>query len=170
MESNISRIRIKLSHSSADFESFDVYNRANFSQGFYEDILKHHRYLAYPVRRHFLPAGNQCAARQLHDRRSSMGDQWGNYGGCGDWFNNLGGAKEISKVPDSFQIGDRVQIFLDPKVWGSEGWFDGTVVRIDPYTQHRSFYWVELDDEAEARLGKRIKLISVLNPRNIRKA
>lgn len=66
-------------------------------------------------------------------------------------------------------VGDRVQIFLDSKTWRSEGWFDGTVIRIDPYSEHRSFYWVELDDEAEAMLGKGVKLISVLNPRNIRR-
>ena len=66
-------------------------------------------------------------------------------------------------------IGDRVQIFLDAKVWGSDGWFSGKVVRIDPYSQHRSFYWVELDDEAAATLGKGVRLISVLNPKNIRK-
>ena len=69
-----------------------------------------------------------------------------------------------------YQIGDRVQVFLDSKVWASEGWFDGTVVRIDPYSQHRSFYWVQLDHEAEAMPGKGTKLISVLNPKNIRKA
>lgn len=68
------------------------------------------------------------------------------------------------------KIGDRVQIFLDPKVWGQEGWFDGAVVRIDPYTQHRSFYWVKLSDEAAALLGRGGGLISVLNPKNIRKA
>ena len=73
-------------------------------------------------------------------------------------------------MTDEFQIGDRVQILLDAKVWGSDGWFDGTVVRVDPYTQHRSFYWVELDDDSAARLGKGTRLISVLNPRNIRKA
>ena len=73
-------------------------------------------------------------------------------------------------MAEEIKIGDRVQIFLDARVWGSEGWFDGTVVRIDPYTQHRSFYWVELDNEAEATLGKHTKLISVLNPKNIRKA
>jgi hypothetical protein len=73
-------------------------------------------------------------------------------------------------MSEIFQIGDRVQIFLNSEVWGNEGWFDGTVVRIDPYTQHRSFYWVELDSEAEAKLGKSAKLISVLNPKNIRKA
>jgi hypothetical protein len=73
-------------------------------------------------------------------------------------------------MADEFKIGDRVQIFLDAKVWGSDGWFDGKVIRIDPYTEHRSFYWVELDDEAAATLGKGTRLISVLNPRNIRKA
>jgi hypothetical protein len=73
-------------------------------------------------------------------------------------------------MPDEIQIGDHVQILLDAKVWGSDGWFDGKVVRIDPYTKHRSFYWVELDEESAAALGKGTKLISVLNPRNIRKA
>ena len=73
-------------------------------------------------------------------------------------------------MPDEIQIGDHVQILLDAKIWGSYGWFDGKVVRIDPYTKHRSFYWVELDEESAAALGKGTKLISVLNPRNIRKA
>ncbi|HEY3472985.1 MAG TPA: hypothetical protein VGK56_00165 [Anaerolineales bacterium] len=73
-------------------------------------------------------------------------------------------------MTDEIHIGDRVQIFLNAKSWGSEGWFDGRVVRIDPYTKHRSFYWVELDEESAAALGKVARLISVLNPRNIRKA
>ena len=73
-------------------------------------------------------------------------------------------------MADEIQIGDRVQILLDANTWGSDGWFDGTVVRIDPYSNHRSFYWVELDDDSAALLGRGIKLISVLNPRNIRKA
>ena len=72
-------------------------------------------------------------------------------------------------MENPIRIGDRVQILLDSKSWRSEGWFHGTVVRIDPYSQHRSFYWVELDEEAEAILGKSVKLISVLNPKNIRK-
>lgn len=72
-------------------------------------------------------------------------------------------------MADSIGVGDRVQILLDSKTWQSEGWFDGTVVRIDPYSEHRSFYWVELDQEALAVLGKSVKLISVLNPKNIRK-
>ena len=71
---------------------------------------------------------------------------------------------------NEIKIGDRVQIFLDAKNWGSEGWFDGRVVRIDPYTEHRSFYWVELDNAAAALLARNARLISVLNPRNIRKA
>ena len=73
-------------------------------------------------------------------------------------------------MADDIQIGDRVQIFLNANVWGNDGWFDGKVVRIDPYTEHRSFYWVELDEESAAALGKGTKRISVLNPRNIRKA
>ena len=73
-------------------------------------------------------------------------------------------------MPDEIQIGDHVQILLDASIWGSDGWFDGKVVRIDPYTKHRSFYWVELEEESAAALGKGTKLISVLNPRNIRKA
>ena len=73
-------------------------------------------------------------------------------------------------MTDEIKIGDRVQILLDAKTWGIDGWFDGKVVRIDPYTQHRSFYWVELDDDSAALLGKGTKLISVLNPKNISKA
>ena len=73
-------------------------------------------------------------------------------------------------MADEIQIGDRVQILLDARTWGSEGWFDGKVVRIDAYTKHRSFYWVELDDDSAALLGKGTRLISVLNPKNIRKA
>jgi hypothetical protein len=72
-------------------------------------------------------------------------------------------------MPDSIGVGDRVQIFLDSKTWGAEGWYEGTVVRIDPYTEHRSFYWVEVDQESQAALGRGIRLISVLNPKNIRR-
>lgn len=69
----------------------------------------------------------------------------------------------------SIGTGDRVQIFLDSKTWGTEGWYEGIVVRIDPYSDHRSFYWVELDEEAQAALGRGVRLISVLNPKNIRR-
>jgi len=73
-------------------------------------------------------------------------------------------------MTEEIKMGDHVQVFLDAKVWGREGWFNGIVVRIDPYTQHRSFYWVELNDESAALLGKGTRHISVLNPKNIRKA
>ena len=72
-------------------------------------------------------------------------------------------------MADDLKIGERVQIFLDSRFWGREGWFDGTVVRIDPYSRHRSFYWVELEAEAGALLEEHTKLISVLNPKNIRR-
>ena len=73
-------------------------------------------------------------------------------------------------MAEEIKIGDRVQIFLNAEVWGNDGWFEGIVLRIDPYSNHRSFYWVELDDEIQPILGRRAKLISVLNPKNIRKA
>jgi hypothetical protein len=72
-------------------------------------------------------------------------------------------------MDENLQIGDRVQIYLDSKNWHSEGWFAATVVKIDPYSRHRSFYWVELDVEARSAFGGSTRLISVLNPRNIRK-
>ena len=72
-------------------------------------------------------------------------------------------------MTDDIKIGDRVQVFLNSKTWKSEGWFNGIVVRIDPYSEYRSFYWVEFDDQSEATLGRGAKLISVLNPKNIRK-
>ncbi|MCI0551698.1 MAG: hypothetical protein L0287_12140 [Anaerolineae bacterium] len=72
-------------------------------------------------------------------------------------------------MSESIQVGDRVRVFLDSRFWKSEGWFDGTVLRIDPYSEHRSFYWVELDEDVMANLGGGTKLISVLNPKNIQK-
>jgi len=70
-------------------------------------------------------------------------------------------------TPDELQLGDRVKVFLDSRYWRSEGWFEGTVIRIDPYSEHRSFYWVELDLEVQSLRGARSGVISVLNPRNI---
>ena len=68
---------------------------------------------------------------------------------------------------EPIRVGDRVKIYLDSKFWRSEGWFEGTVVRIDPYSKHRQFYWVELDVEVEALQGGRSNLVSVFNPKNI---
>jgi len=72
-------------------------------------------------------------------------------------------------MSEDIKIGDRVQVFLNAKTWKQDGWFNGRVVRIDPYSGHRSFYWVELDDASEAIPGNETNLISVLNPKNIRK-
>ena len=71
-------------------------------------------------------------------------------------------------MTEPFQIGDRVQIRLDSKFGEREGWYAGTIVRIDPYSEHRSFYWVRLDAEAQAIL--KVTEISVFNPKNIKKA
>jgi len=73
-------------------------------------------------------------------------------------------------MSDDFRIGDRVEIHLNEKTWGDDGWFAGKIVRIEPYSEHRRFYWVELNDNENALPGKGATLISVLNPRNIRKA
>lgn len=61
-----------------------------------------------------------------------------------------------------YHVGDKVQVYLN------ENWFEGVIVRIEPYSKHRSFHWVELDEVAQAILG--MKQISVFNPKNIRKA
>ena len=70
-------------------------------------------------------------------------------------------------MPESIQIGDRVKVYLDSKFGKNEGWYEGTVFKIDPYSEHRSFYWVELDEDVQAMLG--IRQISVFNPKNIQK-
>ncbi len=70
-------------------------------------------------------------------------------------------------MSESIGIGDRVRIFLDPGKFRGEGWYEGTVVRIDPYSEHRSFYWVALAPEAREILG--LGEISVFNPKNIQK-
>ena len=68
---------------------------------------------------------------------------------------------------EEIHIGDHVKVFLDSNSGNKAGWFEGTVLKIDPYSNHRSFYWVELDVEAQEILG--IKMISVFNPKNIQK-
>ena len=71
-------------------------------------------------------------------------------------------------MTEAFQIGDRVEVYLDAKFGEREGWHSGTIFRIDPYSEHRSFYWVRFEREVEARLG--LSQISVLNPKNIRRS
>ena len=71
-------------------------------------------------------------------------------------------------MTEVIQVGNRVQIRLDSKFGEKEGWYTGTVVRIDPYSEHRSFYWVQLDAEAQSVL--KVREISVFNLKNIKKA
>lgn len=72
--------------------------------------------------------------------------------------------------PPAIAIGDRVSVFLDPTRWRTSGWISGTVVRIDAYTAHRSFHWIELDVPAVPLQGGSMSVVSVLNPRHIRRA
>jgi hypothetical protein len=72
-------------------------------------------------------------------------------------------------MSELIRVGDHVKVFLDSRFWKSEGWFEGIVVRIDPYSKHRQFYWVELDLEVEAQQGGKSSVISVFNPKNIKK-
>ena len=69
----------------------------------------------------------------------------------------------------TLNIGDRVKFFLHSDFWESEGWFEGTVLRIDPYSEHRSFFWVELDAPVRSRQGGLTNQVSVLNVKKIRK-
>jgi hypothetical protein len=73
-------------------------------------------------------------------------------------------------MPSDIHVGDRVSVRLESAFWKKQGWISGTVVRIDPYSPHRSFYWVELDLDAQAAGGGSVSLVSVLNPKNIRPA
>ena len=71
-------------------------------------------------------------------------------------------------VDEKIELGNRVEIRLDSEFWQSDGWLAGKVVRIEPYSEHRSFYWVELDKPALPQSGLQTRYVSVLNPRNIR--
>lgn len=69
-------------------------------------------------------------------------------------------------MAESIRAGDKVRIYLDAKFGEKEGWYEGVVFRIDPYSKHRNFYWVVLDETAQAALG--VGQISVFNPKNIK--
>ena len=70
-------------------------------------------------------------------------------------------------MTETILVGDRVKIYLDSKFGDKEGWYEGTVFKTEPYSEHRSFYWVELDVDVQAMLGT--KQISVFNLKNIQK-
>ncbi len=57
-------------------------------------------------------------------------------------------------MDETLRVGDRVKVYLDSNFWKSDGWFEGTLRRIDPYSEHRSFYWVELDSADPACPGQ----------------
>jgi hypothetical protein len=67
-------------------------------------------------------------------------------------------------------VGDRVLIYLDPSRWSTSGWLPGNVVRIDPYSDHRNFHWIELDLPAKTRQGANMSVVAVLNPKHLRPA
>ncbi|GAB4539394.1 MAG: hypothetical protein Fur002_04460 [Anaerolineales bacterium] len=62
-------------------------------------------------------------------------------------------------------LGDYVEVFLDEKFGEFSGWRAGQVFAIEPYSQHRSFYWVRFTDPSPLDM----KEISVFNPKHIRK-
>ncbi|MBL8061542.1 MAG: hypothetical protein JNK32_00865 [Anaerolineales bacterium] len=70
-------------------------------------------------------------------------------------------------MTDAIQVGDHVQIYLGEKFGEHEGWYTGTVFQVEPYSEHRSFYWIRLDEAAQTIL--KIQEISVFNPKNIQK-
>jgi len=72
----------------------------------------------------------------------------------------------MPRCTSAIQIRERVKVYLDSKFGDKEGWYEGVVFKIDPYSEHRSFYWVELDEDAQAILG--VKHISVFNLKNIK--
>jgi len=69
-------------------------------------------------------------------------------------------------MAEAIRVDDRVKIYLDSKFGEKEGWYEGVVFMIDPYSEHRRFYWVELNEAAQSTLG--IKHISIFNPKNIK--
>lgn len=70
-----------------------------------------------------------------------------------------------------YRPGDRVEIRLENDFWGKVGWLPGAIVRMEPYSQHRSFIWVQVDDAAaQQAFGRALGPIAVLNPKNIRPA
>ena len=67
-----------------------------------------------------------------------------------------------------FYIGDSVEVYLSQKYWKQAGWYPGTIVRIEPYSQHRNFYWVKLDRPVQSKRGIMTDQISVLNLKKMR--
>ncbi len=94
-----------------------------------------------------------------------MGHQWRDH--STDWSRVVLVRQSKIIMDDAIKIGDRVKIYLNAKFGEKEGWYEGVVSKIDPYSEHRSFYWVELSAEAQMALGTR--QLSVFNVKNIKK-
>jgi len=134
-------------------------------EAYHEDPVIHYQRVGISGRFGLVLAGGQRAARQLYEWRSAVGDQWR------DWDDDRRRIVLVYAYPlmaETFQIGDPVEVYLDAKFGEQEGWHSGKIFRIDPYSEHRSFYWVRFDAEAEALLG--LPQISVFNPKNIRRS
>ena len=67
----------------------------------------------------------------------------------------------------TYEVGDRVRILLQAKYWQRPGGHEGTIVRVDRYSTHRSFHWVELDVPTQDRHGGTVSMISVFNPKHM---
>ncbi len=69
-----------------------------------------------------------------------------------------------------YHPGEQVEIRLESDFWGNVGWLPGTVLRLERYSQHRNFIWVQVDETAARQaFGRPLGAIAVLNPKNIRK-
>jgi hypothetical protein len=62
---------------------------------------------------------------------------------------------------------DRVRVNLEPAIWHTAGRFDGTIIRIDPYSARRSFCRVKLEVHVESARGRRTNLLAVLDPKHM---
>jgi len=109
--------------------------------------------------------GSQYFARQLYERKSAVVDQWRHRDG--DRWRSVLVCQPQTLMTEIYHIGDRVEVYLNAKFGAQEGWHAGTIIKIDPYSDHRSFYWVQFDQPDAALLG--LNQISVFNPKNIRK-
>ena len=130
----------------------------------YEERANHCRCFGFSFWAGLVFAGSWHFARQLYDGRSAMGNQRLDSDGHRGRFVLVCAA---ALMAGTFEIGDRVEVYLDAKFGEKEGWYPGTIFQIDPYSEHRSFYWVRFNVETQAALGT--AQISVFNTKNIRK-
>ena len=73
----------------------------------------------------------------------------------------------MTSAVEDLKVGDRVRVQLSGPYWQTTGWFEGTIVRIDPFSAHRRFHWVELDAAAAPVGGGTTNLVAILNPKHL---